>query len=119
MTYSLRTLFIAFIGASLYVGSIARHSFPLLVVSEAVIIWAIFDWFSGKHKMRVIETKHGKVKFDDSDEVIRKTFERIVEFVGETGLSSGESIMQSDTGHIDGLQALVDIVDEIKFEDEE
>lgn len=70
--------------------------------------------------IRIIETCHGKIKFDDSDEVAKKVLERVLKFVIETGLSSGESIMQNDAGYIDGIQTLVDIMDDIiKFEYEE
>jgi dihydrodipicolinate synthase/N-acetylneuraminate lyase len=63
--------------------------------------------------IRTIESKTCKLKFNDSDEIARKVLDRILKFVEETGSHSGECISQSDEGQIEGIQTLVDIMDDI------
>lgn len=63
--------------------------------------------------MRIIETEWATYKFDDSDEMARKVFERVIEFMKDNNLFSGESINQCDMGMIGSVEAMSDIADDI------
>ena len=63
--------------------------------------------------MRVIRKDDHEVRFDDSQEVKDKVFEKLIDFFKEHETYSGESICQSDGPQVEAPELLSTIADDI------
>ena len=64
-----------------------------------------------------IETKNYFVTFEDTPEMHKKVFDRLIEFFKKHESFRGESVMQCDNPQIEAPGVLADIADDIiKFE---
>ena len=68
--------------------------------------------------MKTIITDDYEITYDDSPEMAKAVFDKLIEWYIDTELFSGESICQSDTGNIEAPMILSDIADDvIKFDE--